>query len=170
MIHDRPALNGGDRGSDLRKADLIDSKREIIREPVGTPTRRGDGYEDLSYVFQAAGEVAGSLKGYTIIVDKSTVHVGTARKVKRLIGDTNPGANFEVASNPEFLREGSAINDFMRPYRVVIGVESERSASLLKELYRPLYLMETPIVITDLETAELIKYTTNAFLATKRMV
>ncbi|HEB32868.1 MAG TPA: UDP-glucose/GDP-mannose dehydrogenase family protein, partial [Spirochaetes bacterium] len=142
-------------------------KADIVFIAVGTPTRRGDGYADLSYVFQAAGEVAGCLKDYTVIVDKSTVPVGTARKVKRLIDDNNPGADFDVASNPEFLREGSAINDFMRPDRVVIGVENERAASLLKELYRPLNLMETPIVITDLETAELIKYATNAFLATK---
>ncbi|HDY87179.1 MAG TPA: UDP-glucose/GDP-mannose dehydrogenase family protein [bacterium] len=143
------------------------SKADIVFISVGTPTRRGDGYADLSYVFQAAGEVAGCLKGYTVIGDKSTVPVGTARKVKRLIDDTNPGADFDVASNPEFLREGSAINDFMRPDRVVIGVENERAASLMKELYRPLNLMETPMVITDLETAELIKYATNAFLATK---
>lgn len=140
---------------------------DIVFIAVGTPTRRGDGYADLSFVYQAAKEVAESLKGYTIIVDKSTVPVGTARKVKRIVEDINPDADFDVASNPEFLREGSAINDFMRPDRVVIGVESERAVSFLKELYRPLYLMETPVVITDLETAELIKYATNAFLAAK---
>lgn len=140
---------------------------DIVFIAVGTPTRRGDGYADLSYVYQAAKEIAGRLKGYTVIVDKSTVPVGTARNVKRVIEDVNPEAEFDIASNPEFLREGSAINDFMRPDRVVIGVESEKAEALLKELYRPLYLIETPMVITNLETAELIKYAANAFLATK---
>ena len=140
---------------------------DIVFIAVGTPTRRGDGYADLSYVYQASKEIAGHLKGYTVIVDKSTVPVGTARNVKRIIEDVNPEAEFDIASNPEFLREGSAINDFMRPDRIVIGVESEKAEALLKELYRPLYLIETPMVITNLETAELIKYAANAFLATK---
>jgi UDPglucose 6-dehydrogenase len=140
---------------------------DIIFIAVGTPTRRGDGYADLSYVYSAARDIAGNMKGYSVVVNKSTVPVGTAQSVKRVIQDLNPAADFDVASNPEFLREGSAINDFMRPDRVVIGVESERAEELLKELYRPLYLIETPMVVTDLQTAELIKYASNAFLATK---
>jgi UDPglucose 6-dehydrogenase len=140
---------------------------DIIFIAVGTPTRRGDGYADLTYVYNAAKDIAQNLKGYTVVVNKSTVPVGTAQNVKRIIQDINLEADFDVASNPEFLREGSAINDFMRPNRVVIGVESERAEALLKELYRPLYLIETPMVITDLQTAELIKYASNAFLATK---
>ncbi len=134
---------------------------------MGTPSRRGDGYADLSFVYEAAEEIARHLKEYTVIVDKSTVPVGTARKVYRIVKEANPGAEFDVASNPEFLREGSAIGDFMRPDRVVLGVESERAANVLKELYRPLYLLETPMVITGLETAELIKYASNSFLAAK---
>ena len=134
----------------------------------GTPSsRRGDGYADLTYVYQAAKELAPFLKAYTVVVDKSTVPVGTARQVKRLIKETNPNADFDVASNPEFLREGAAISDFMRPDRVVIGVDSDRAAEVLKSIYKPLYLLETPMVITGLETAELIKYAANAFLATK---
>jgi UDPglucose 6-dehydrogenase len=140
---------------------------DIVFIAVGTPSRRGDGHADLTYVYQAAKEIAQSLSGYTVVVDKSTVPVGTARNVERIIRDVNPRADFDVASNPEFLREGSAISDFMRPDRVVIGVESERAKESLQELYRPLYLIETPMVITNLETAELIKYTSNAFLATK---
>lgn len=134
---------------------------------VGTPSRRGDGHADLSYVYAAAQEIAAHLTGYTVVVDKSTVPVGTARVVEGIIRKANPDANFDIASNPEFLREGSAIGDFMRPDRVVIGVESERARNLLKELYRPLYLLETPMVLTNLETAELIKYASNAFLAAK---
>lgn len=135
---------------------------------VGTPTsRRGDGYADLSYVYEAARELAPFLRDYTVVVDKSTVPVGTARQVQRVIKETNPTADFDVASNPEFLREGAAIGDFMRPDRVVLGVESGRAAEILKKIYEPLYLIETPVVITGLETAELIKYAANAFLATK---
>ncbi len=134
---------------------------------VGTPSRRGDGYADLSYVYAAAEEVAAALTGYAVVVIKSTVPVGTCREVSRIVARTNPGAAFDVASNPEFLREGSAINDFMRPDRVVIGAESERSAELMRALYRPLYLLETPIIFTALETAELTKYAANTFLATK---
>ena len=134
---------------------------------VGTPSRRGDGHADLTYVYAAAQEIAAHLSGYTVVVDKSTVPVGTAREVAAIIRKANPDADFDIASNPEFLREGSAIGDFMRPDRVVIGVESERAKAVLKELYRPLYLLETPMVITNLETAELIKYASNAFLAAK---
>jgi UDPglucose 6-dehydrogenase len=140
---------------------------DLIFIAVGTPTRRGDGHADLKYVYAAATQIAQHLKGYTIIVDKSTVPVGTAREVKRVIQQANPDADFDVASNPEFLREGSAINDFMRPDRVVLGVESARAEALLRELYRPLYLIEAPILVTDLESAEITKYAANAFLATK---
>lgn len=134
---------------------------------VGTPSRRGDGEADLSYVYAAAKEIAGSLKDYTLVVTKSTVPVGTGREVERIIRETAPKADFEMASNPEFLREGAAIEDFMRPDRVVCGAESDRAKELLRNLYRPLYLNETPILFTALETAELIKYAANAFLATK---
>jgi UDPglucose 6-dehydrogenase len=135
---------------------------------VGTPTaRHGEGYADLSYVFGAAEEIAAGLRDYTVVVTKSTVPVGTGRKVHKIISEKAPRADFDVASNPEFLREGAAINDFLRPDRVVVGAESERSRALLRELYRPLFLNETPIVMTSLETAELIKYAANAFLATK---
>ncbi len=140
---------------------------ELVFLAVGTPTRRGDGHADLSYVYAAASDVAKHLQGYTVIVDKSTVPVGTARQVKRIIAEANPEANFDVASNPEFLREGAAISDFMRPDRVVIGADSSRAEALLRQLYRPLNLIEAPIMVTDLESAELIKYASNAFLATK---
>ena len=140
---------------------------DLLFIAVGTPMRRGDGHADLSYVYRAAEDVAKYLDGYTVVVDKSTVPVGTARQVERIISETNPAADFDVASNPEFLREGSAIEDFMRPDRVVIGVESKRAEELLRELYRPLNLIEAPIMVTDLESAELIKYASNAFLATK---
>ncbi len=140
---------------------------DLVFIAVGTPGRRGDGFADLSYVYQAARDIAGRLAGYTVIVDKSTVPVGTARHVKRIVAETNPKADFDVASNPEFLREGAAINDFMRPDRVVIGVDSERAGERLYALYRPLNLIEAPILITDLESAELIKYASNVFLATK---
>ena len=140
---------------------------DLVFIAVGTPTRRGDGHADLQYVYAAAEEVAMHLNGYTVIVDKSTVPVGTARQVERIIRKTNPKADFDVASNPEFLREGSAIGDFMRPDRVVLGVESPRAEARLRELYRPLNLIEAPIMVTGFESAELIKYASNAFLATK---
>ena len=135
---------------------------------VGTPSsRRGDGHADLSYLYDAARSLAPHLAGYTVVIDKSTVPVGTARQVERIIREVNPTANFDTASNPEFLREGAAINDFMRPDRVVVGVENEPAATMLREIYAPLYLLETPIVVTSIETAELIKYAANAFLAVK---
>ena len=134
---------------------------------VGTPSRRGDGHADLAYVHQAAREIAAALNGYTVIVTKSTVPVGTSREVARIVREARPDADFDVASNPEFLREGSAIGDFMRPDRVVIGTDSERAREVMRQLYQPLYLIETPIIFTEPETAELIKYAANAFLATK---
>ena len=149
-----------DLGSVAGNADLV-----FIA--VGTPSRRGDGFADLSFVYEAAKQLAPHLQGYTVIVDKSTVPVGTARNVDRIIRETNPQADFDVASNPEFLREGAAISDFMHPDRVVIGAESGRAEKLLRELYRPLNLIEAPILFTGLESAELIKYASNAFLATK---
>ncbi len=133
---------------------------------VGTPPGE-DGHADMSYVHAAAKEIAENMKGYTLIVTKSTVPVGTAREVERIIRQTKPDADFDVCSNPEFLREGAAINDFMRPDRVVIGTESERAVEIMRALYRPLYINETPMVITSPETAETIKYAANAFLATK---
>jgi len=134
---------------------------------VGTPSRRGDGHADLSYVHAAAREIARALNGYTVIVTKSTVPVGTGREVARIVREARPDADFDVAANPEFLREGSAIDDFMRPDRVVVGVESERAREVLSSIYRPLFLIETPVLFTGLETAELIKYACNGFLATK---
>lgn len=134
---------------------------------VGTPARRGDGHADLSYVFQAAEEIAGLLDGFTVVVTKSTVPVGTGDEVEAIIARTNPHAEFEVVSNPEFLREGAAINDFKRPDRVVVGTDDERAAKVMRELYRPLYLNETPILVTQRRTSELIKYAANAFLAVK---
>jgi UDPglucose 6-dehydrogenase len=134
---------------------------------VGTPSRRGDGHADLSYVFGAAEEIACALTGYAVVVTKSTVPVGTGRRVAEIIRKTRPEAQFDVVSNPEFLREGSAIQDFMRPDRVVIGSESERAKDVMRELYRPLYLIETPMIFTAIETAELTKYAANSFLATK---
>ncbi|MEM8656949.1 MAG: UDP-glucose/GDP-mannose dehydrogenase family protein [Pseudomonadota bacterium] len=140
---------------------------EAVFIAVGTPTRRGDGHADLTYVYTAATEIAPHLKDYTVVVTKSTVPVGTNRKVKALIERANGDAEFDVASNPEFLREGAAIDDFMLPDRVVIGVESDRAADVMKAIYRPLYMREFPMVTTDLESAEMIKYAANAFLATK---
>jgi UDPglucose 6-dehydrogenase len=139
---------------------------------VGTPSRRGDGHADLSYVFAAAAEIGRALAetragGYTVVVTKSTVPVGTGREVAAILHRVCPNARFDVASNPEFLREGSAIEDFMRPDRVVIGADSDRAREVMRQVYRPLYLSETPMLFTDIETAELVKYAANAFLATK---
>jgi UDPglucose 6-dehydrogenase len=140
---------------------------EAVFIAVGTPSRRGDGHADLTYVFEAAREIARCLTHYTVIVTKSTVPVGTCREVERVMREANPVAEFDVCSNPEFLREGSAIGDFMRPDRVIIGTDSERARLLMQNLYRPLYLIETPIVFTSPETSELAKYAANAYLATK---
>lgn len=134
---------------------------------VGTPSRRGDGHADLGFVHQAAREIAAAMDGYTVIVTKSTVPVGTGAEVTKIIREARPDADFDVASNPEFLREGSAINDFMRPDRVVIGVESERAREVMRQIYRPLFLIETPIIFASPATAELTKYAANAFLAAK---
>ena len=140
---------------------------DVVFIAVGTPTRRGDGLADLSYVFDAAEEIAEYISGYTVIVTKSTVPVGTGKKIFKIIQQKRSDLKFDVASNPEFLREGSAINDFMRPDRVVVGVMGETAKIVLEKLYSPLNLIETPIQFTDLETAELIKYAANAFLAVK---
>lgn len=134
---------------------------------VGTPTRRGDGHADLTYVMAAAHEIADALTSYAVVVTKSTVPVGTNSQVKQVIAKQNPTVDFDVASNPEFLREGAAIEDFMRPDRIVVGVETDRAAAVLNDIYRPLFLRDFPIMTTDLESAEMIKYAANAFLATK---
>jgi UDPglucose 6-dehydrogenase len=144
---------------------------EAVFIAVGTPSRRGDGHADLSYVFAAAAEIAEALahlpNNRTVVVTKSTVPVGTGGRVENILAKRLPAGSYDVASNPEFLREGSAIQDFMRPDRVVIGTDSEHARTVLRALYRPLYLLETPVVFTTIETAELIKYAANAFLATK---
>ncbi|MEM9232977.1 MAG: UDP-glucose/GDP-mannose dehydrogenase family protein, partial [Pseudomonadota bacterium] len=138
---------------------------------VGTPSRRGDGHADLSYVYAAAEEIARAITGYTVVVTKSTVPVGTGAEVEAIIQkvrpDLKPGVDFSVASNPEFLREGAAIDDFKRPDRVVVGAQDDKAREVMTELYRPLYINETPIVFTNRVTSELIKYAANAFLATK---
>ena len=140
---------------------------EAIFIAVGTPTRRGDGHADLTYVMAAAAEIAQAMTGYAVVVTKSTVPLGTNRQVKQTISKANSDAEFDVASNPEFLREGAAIDDFMHPDRVVVGVQNERASEVMAEIYRPLYLRDFPIMTTDLESAEMIKYAANAFLATK---
>ncbi|WP_299847119.1 UDP-glucose/GDP-mannose dehydrogenase family protein [uncultured Roseovarius sp.] len=140
---------------------------EAVFIAVGTPTRRGDGHADLTYVMAAAEEIAVIAKGYVVIVTKSTVPVGTNRQVKQAIKKANPDLDFDVASNPEFLREGAAIDDFMKPDRVVVGVQTDRAAEVMAEIYRPLYLRDFPIITTGLESAEMIKYAANAYLATK---
>jgi UDPglucose 6-dehydrogenase len=150
----------GDMAAAVRKA-------EAVFIAVGTPTRRGDGHADLTYVFQAAKDIADNLGGYTVVVTKSTVPVGTGREVQDVIRAARPDADFDVASNPEFLREGSAIEDFRRPDRVVVGCGSERAREVMREIYRPLFINETPMLFTGRESAELIKYASNAFLATK---
>src|SRR5881227_2928592 len=134
---------------------------------VGTPSRRGDGHADLTYVHYAAAEIAEALRGYTVVAIKSTVPVGTGREVSRIIREARPEAEFDVVSNPEFLREGAAIEDFMKPDRVIIGVETKRAHDVMSAVYRPLNLIQTPMVFTNIETAEVTKYAGNAFLATK---
>ena len=151
---------GDDLGAAVDNADAV-----FIA--VGTPTRRGDGHADLSYVYAAAAEIAEAIRRYTVVVTKSTVPVGTDREVARIIRAAQPAAEFDVASNPEFLREGAAIEDFMKPDRVVIGVESQRARDVMAAIYRPLNLIQTPMVFTNIETAEVTKYAGNAFLATK---
>ncbi|KAK0366120.1 nucleotide sugar dehydrogenase [Sphingobium yanoikuyae] len=149
--------------------DLTSSVAEadVVFIAVGTPARRGDGHADLSYVYDAAREIAGALKGFTVVVTKSTVPVGTGDEVERIIRETNPDAQFAVASNPEFLREGAAIEDFKRPDRIVVGIEDERARPVMEEVYRPLYLNQAPLLFTGRRTSELIKYAANAFLAMK---
>jgi UDPglucose 6-dehydrogenase len=134
---------------------------------VGTPSRRGDGHADLTYVYEASKEIASLIQGYTVVVTKSTVPVGTGDEVEAIIKKERPDADFAVVSNPEFLREGAAINDFKRPDRVVVGAEDERARERMRDLYRPLFLNETPILFTERRTSELIKYAANAFLAMK---
>jgi UDPglucose 6-dehydrogenase len=146
-------------------APVADAQAVFIA--VGTPSRRGDGHADLSYVYQAARDIAAALRGYTVVVTKSTVPVGTGDEVERIIRETRPEAAFAVVSNPEFLREGAAIADFKRPDRILIGAEDERAAALMTELYRPLYLNQSPLLVTSRRSAELTKYAANAFLATK---
>ncbi|HYK78552.1 MAG TPA: UDP-glucose/GDP-mannose dehydrogenase family protein [Micropepsaceae bacterium] len=150
----------GDLAASVKAADAV-----FIA--VGTPSRRGDGHADLTYVFAAAEEIAAALDGYTVVITKSTVPVGTGRKVEETIRRIRPNAQVDVCSNPEFLREGSAIEDFRRPDRVVCGTASDNARAVLRELYRPLFLNETPMLFTSRETSELIKYAANAFLATK---
>jgi len=140
---------------------------EAVFIAVGTPSRRGDGHADLQYVFAAVEELAGYITDYTVVVTKSTVPVGTGAEIKKRMSALLDTAMFDVASNPEFLREGAAIEDFMRPDRVVVGVDSDKAQAVMTELYRPLFLSETPVVFTNRETAEIIKYAANAFLATK---
>src|SRR5215212_7642762 len=142
-------------------------RAEAVFIAVGTPSRRGDGHADLSYVYQAAREIAAAMDGYTVVVTKSTVPVGTGDEVERIIREVRPDAQFAVVSNPEFLREGAAITDFKRPDRIVLGTEDERAAGVMEELYRPLYLNQAPILVTSRRAAELTKYAANAFLATK---
>ncbi|MBB3808963.1 UDP-glucose dehydrogenase family protein [Pseudochelatococcus contaminans] len=149
--------------------DLTEAVRsaDAVFIAVGTPSRRGDGHADLSYVHQAAREIAAAIDGYTVIVTKSTVPVGTGDAVEAIIREVRPDADFAVVSNPEFLREGAAISDFKRPDRIVVGTEDERAAEVMRALYRPLYLNQSPLIVTNRRTAELIKYAANAFLATK---
>ncbi len=147
------------------ESSIIDADAIFIA--VGTPERRGDGHADLSYVYSAAKEIAPILKKYCLVITKSTVPVGTSLEIKNIIKKHNRSANFDVVSNPEFLREGSAIEDFMRPNRVIVGLEKEKSKKIMENIYQPLNLIQTPILFTDLKSAELIKYASNAFLAMK---
>ncbi|HEX2562100.1 UDP-glucose/GDP-mannose dehydrogenase family protein [Phenylobacterium sp.] len=151
---------------DTEAAEAV-KKADAVFIAVGTPSRRGDGHADLSYVYAAAEEIAGLMNGFTVIVTKSTVPVGTGDEIEKIIRAKRPDADFAVVSNPEFLREGAAIEDFKRPDRVVVGTDDERARQIMRELYRPLYLNETPIVFTSRRTSELTKYAANAFLAMK---
>ena len=147
------------------KKNIADA--DVIFIAVGTPARRGDGHADLSYIYDAAKEIAKFMTGYTLVVTKSTVPVGTGNEIKNIIKNTNPREKFDVVSNPEFLREGNAIEDFMKPDRIIVGCETEKAKQVISKIYKPLNLIETPILFTDLKTAELIKYAGNAFLAVK---
>ena len=140
---------------------------DVVFIAVGTPSRRGDGHADLGYVHAAAREIAAALKGFTVVVTKSTVPVGTGDEVERIIRETNPDADFAVVSNPEFLREGAAIEDFKRPDRIVVGLADERARGVMTEVYRPLYLNQSPLLFTSRRSSELIKYAANGFLAMK---
>jgi UDPglucose 6-dehydrogenase len=151
---------------DIDTAKAVDGA-DAVMIAVGTPSRRGDGHADISYVLSAVEEIASAIRHRTVVVTKSTVPVGTGRKVAAILASQLPESKFDVVSNPEFLREGSAIQDFMRPDRVVIGAETEHARTVMRELYRPLFLIETPILFTSLETAEMVKYASNSFLATK---
>ncbi len=164
LVHENVKAGRLTFGADLAKA--VDGV-EAVLIAVGTPTRRGDGHADVSFVNAAAEQVARALTNYAVVVTKSTVPVGTGRRIAQIMRRARPDLEFDVASNPEFLREGSAIGDFMRPDRVIIGAESERAREVLRRLYRPLYLIEAPILFTNLETAELTKYAANSFLAMK---
>jgi UDPglucose 6-dehydrogenase len=164
MVESNRTAGRLDFDSDL-KSSVAEADAVFIA--VGTPARRGDGHADLSYVRAAAEEIAAALSGYTVVVTKSTVPVGTGDEVERIIRQARPDADFDVASNPEFLREGSAIEDFMRPDRVVVGCARERAKDVMGEIYRSLSLNKTPIMFTERRTAELIKYAANAFLAVK---
>ena len=157
--------NGKLKFSNLIEKSISDADAIFIA--VGTPERRGDGHADLTYVYAAAKEIAPILKKYCVIITKSTVPVGTSSELKNIIKRHNRNASFDVVSNPEFLREGSAIEDFMRPNRVIIGCENEKSKKIMENIYQPLNLIQTPILFTDLKSAELIKYASNAFLAMK---
>ncbi|MDP3853959.1 UDP-glucose/GDP-mannose dehydrogenase family protein [Phenylobacterium sp.] len=159
-------VKAGRLAFDTEAAEAI-HKADAVFIAVGTPSRRGDGHADLSYVYAAAREIAGLLNGFTVIVTKSTVPVGTGDEIEKIIREVRPDAQFAVVSNPEFLREGAAIEDFKRPDRVVVGTDDPRARAVMTELYRPLYLNETPIVFTTRRTSELIKYAANAFLALK---
>ncbi|MGI4877466.1 MAG: UDP-glucose dehydrogenase family protein [Janthinobacterium lividum] len=143
------------------------AEAEVVFIAVGTPSRRGDGHADLSYVFAAAKEIAEASTGYTVVVTKSTVPVGTGDDVERLLQEANPQASFAVVSNPEFLREGAAIRDFKFPDRIVVGTDDDRARAVMTEIYRPLFINASPLLFTARRTAELIKYAANAFLATK---
>jgi len=164
LVSSNAAAGRLDFGLDLK--DVV-AQAEAVFIAVGTPSRRGDGHADLSYIHAAAREIAENLKGFTVVITKSTVPVGTGDDVERIIAETNPTAEFVVASNPEFLREGAAIRDFKHPDRIVVGTEDERARKVIAEIYRPLYLNQAPIMYTGRRTAELIKYAANAFLATK---
>ena len=159
-------VRGGRLGFTTELAEVV-ADSDAVFIAVGTPSRRGDGHADLEYVYAAAAEIARSIRGYTVIVVKSTVPVGTGDEVERIIGETVPRELFSVVSNPEFLREGAAIEDFKRPDRVVIGVSDERAREVMAQIYRPLSLNQSPVLFTDRRTAELTKYAANAFLATK---